>query len=188
MRDLPAQNARIKTTANSGRQLSLSAASTAGYKRLSKCVLIAADRCPPAENPSNSDLVRIDTVLRGVDADEPHCPLRIFAGHWGFRIHLTFDTAHPAAAPIAERGTSGTHTWSPLTSTSHRPSCLRDRSRGRNSHRFRFSRFISENRKWLSTNGMRRTFSNILSDSRAFRERRDSEFAEHHLVSFLSLY
>src|SRR5438874_1709238 len=39
-------------TAKSGRQLSLSAASTAGYKRLSKCVLIAADRCPPAENPS----------------------------------------------------------------------------------------------------------------------------------------
>src|SRR5260370_1163813 len=34
------------------RQLSLSAASTAGYKRFAKCVLIAADRCPPAENPS----------------------------------------------------------------------------------------------------------------------------------------
>ena len=26
--------------------------STAGYKRFAKCVLIAADRCPPAENPS----------------------------------------------------------------------------------------------------------------------------------------
>src|ERR1017187_3605988 len=40
------------TTAKSGRQLSLSAASTGGYKRFAKCVLIAADKCPPAENPS----------------------------------------------------------------------------------------------------------------------------------------
>src|SRR5712691_2766711 len=43
---------RIKATAKSGRQLTLSAASTAGYKRLSKCVLISVTRCPPAENPS----------------------------------------------------------------------------------------------------------------------------------------
>src|SRR5678816_4586817 len=40
------------TTEKSGRQLCWSAASTAGYRRFSKCVLIAADRCPPAENPS----------------------------------------------------------------------------------------------------------------------------------------
>src|SRR5580700_3407619 len=39
-------------TAKSGRQLSLSAPSTDEYKRFAKCVLIAADRWPPAENPS----------------------------------------------------------------------------------------------------------------------------------------
>src|SRR6266850_1551491 len=36
------------TTAKSGRQLPLSAASTTGYKRFGKYVLIAADKCPPA--------------------------------------------------------------------------------------------------------------------------------------------
>src|SRR5712691_3607416 len=38
--------------AKSGRQLSLSAASTVGYKRCPKWVLTAATRCPPAEKPS----------------------------------------------------------------------------------------------------------------------------------------
>ena len=42
---------RISATAKSGRQLSLSAASIAGYKRCAKCVLMSATRCPPAENP-----------------------------------------------------------------------------------------------------------------------------------------
>src|SRR5207245_1518858 len=36
----------------SGRQVSLSAASRAGYNRLAKFVLIAATKCPPAEKPS----------------------------------------------------------------------------------------------------------------------------------------
>src|SRR5436190_15948644 len=43
---------RIKGHCEIRAAASLSAASTVGYKRLSKCVLISATRCPPAENPS----------------------------------------------------------------------------------------------------------------------------------------
>ena len=72
------QMSRIKAIAKSGRQLSLSAASTAGYKRLSKCVLIAVTICPPGRKADHANLVRINLPLGGVKAHQPHRPLRIF--------------------------------------------------------------------------------------------------------------
>src|SRR5437867_6680219 len=57
--------------AKSGRQLSLSAASIAGYNRLSKCVLIAATICPPAEKPSTpilcGSICHREVLSRGVE-------------------------------------------------------------------------------------------------------------------------
>ena len=50
---------------------------------------MSTDRCyqmSACRKPEHSNLVRIDMPLRGVEADQPHCPLRIFQGHRGFRI------------------------------------------------------------------------------------------------------
>src|SRR2546430_9027217 len=74
-------------TAKSGRQLSLSTASTAGYKRFSKCVLIAADRKSTRLNSSHSQISyavfclkkKKETVRHnqhcGSGSDQPATPL-----------------------------------------------------------------------------------------------------------------
>jgi len=67
---------RVLCDSKSGRQLSLSAASTAAYARLSKWVLTAATICLPAEKPM-THLVRIDLPFSGVQAYQPDRSLRI---------------------------------------------------------------------------------------------------------------
>src|SRR6266513_4666667 len=109
-------------TAKSGRQLSLSTASTAGYKRFSKCVPIAATRCPPAENPSTPIFAdRCATPRRGSAPAPPssaHLPtLSVIPDRT-----LILDTVPISdTVPHPARDTSTAHTGPLSTLASHRP-------------------------------------------------------------------
>ena len=61
----------------SGRQLTVSASSTASYVRVSKFVLSAATRCPPAEKPKHSDALRIQAPFGGAIAHHADGALRV---------------------------------------------------------------------------------------------------------------